>query len=132
MTTIFPIIYTTLTLISFHLILLSGELSCYKNRQEYRTDPINRFKDKRPIDLEEYLVHASGGMGMDETTSVTASTTTSSGLPAFQITLKPKWDDHNRHFNLRCDTEEQLGEWLEAMKKTNPKSFLSPDAADNV
>jgi hypothetical protein len=120
-----------------HLFLFSppqGDLSCYRNRQDFRTDPLVLYKDKRPIDLDEYIVVTSGGMhntinggaaggGVNnDTNSVTTSNTTKN-LPAFQITLKPKWDVSNRQWNLRCDTEEILNNWLIVMRQVSPQSF---------
>jgi hypothetical protein len=105
-----------------------GQIFNYKSRQDYREDPASRVKG-RPIDLEEYLVEVTGGWGLslNDTASV-SMTGTAGSLPAFQITLKPREDESFRQWMLRCDTEEVLAQWLQAMSLVSPQSFPSQGA----
>eukprot|EP01034_Spumella_vulgaris_P026087 gene26087-32617_t len=107
-----------------------GQISSYKNRQDYREDPTARIQG-RPIDLDEYFVAGNGGAVLDDSATVSTTATNSTVLPAFQIHLKPREDDSFRQWLLRCDTEEVLTEWLQAMSLVSPSSFPQR-GGDNV
>ena len=103
-----------------------GQISYYKNRQEFREDPKARIKG-RPIELEEYLVAVQNTLSAGDTftivSGVSASSATGAGL-LFQITPVPK-EENLRHWIFKCDTEEMLNIWLEKMKAVSPTSFSS-------
>ncbi len=116
----------------YFVLLHNGYLFYYKTRQEFRDDPKNSLKE-RPLELSEFkikVIENANNTVEDDKVSVYSSTS-SSGRPfggtdevkmVFQIDLLPI-DRLSRRWSLRCDTEEELEMWVEAMKEASPQCF---------
>lgn len=123
-----------------------GQLQSYKSRQEYRAGEPSSLKE-RPLELEDYWIYFDANIpsaedSWDETKSVvsTATTATSSTKPTtaatstpremFRMTLVSKDTDVSRKFIFRCDTEEELEMWFDAIEQLLPENIATSNNAD--
>lgn len=122
-----------------------GQLIAYKSRQEFRAKEPSSLKE-RPLDLEAFWIYFDANVPnedfADETRSVVSSATgvTTSGKTVatttgnssnnremFRMTLISKEADVSRKFLYRCDTEEELEMWYEAVEQLLPHCLATPD-----
>jgi heme/copper-type cytochrome/quinol oxidase subunit 4 len=114
------------------------QLIAYKSRQEFRANEPSSLKE-RPLELEDYWIYFDTNIPMedlDDTRSVVSSTTTSSKVATgttstpremFRMTLISKDADVSRKFIYRCDTEEELEMWFDAVEKLLPQCIATSD-----
>jgi hypothetical protein len=122
----------------YFVLLQNGYLFYYKTRQEYREDPKNSLKE-RPLELAEFKVvviqNAKNPLDDDQMSVYSSEGTKSLAKNSeikmvFQIDLLPI-DHLSRRWSLRCDTEEELEMWVEALKEACPQCFENLETVAN-
>eukprot|EP01031_Cornospumella_fuschlensis_P024991 gene24991-30190_t len=125
------------------LLYANAHMFFYESRQVYRHDP-RKLIYKRPLIVLDYLVtvfnseeEGGGGMGgreasMDYAESVVSASAAGDKLGnrkprgKFEITLTPRDNEGETvryPWVFRCDTEEELSIWVEALSTVSPSSF---------
>jgi hypothetical protein len=123
-----------------YCILQNGFLFSYKTRQEYRDDPKKSLKE-RPLELQDFKIIMFNQNAKypspkdDDQKSVASSMSFLAGKSSevkmvFQINLLPM-DQLSSRWSFRCDTEEELENWTEALKQACPYCFENVESVVN-
>jgi hypothetical protein len=123
----------------YYVINGRKQLVAYKSRQEFRANEPSSLKE-RPLELGDYWIYFDTNIpteDLDDTRSVVSSSTTASSKIAtvttsapremFRMTLISKDADVSRKFIYRCDTEEELEMWFDAVEKLLPQCIATSD-----
>jgi hypothetical protein len=117
----------------YFVLFTNGFLYYYKSRQEFKQDPKRYLK--RPLEMVDFKVLVTNSVSAvgveDDKTSVKSGRTAMSGKGnggsggikvVCQLDLFPR-DNSTTHWSLRCDTEEELLSWEDALRDVSPTSF---------
>lgn len=122
----------------YFVLNAAGEMYYYKSRMAFKEDAVaNRLKE-RPIDVKEHWVKvedcsgsgsaAGGARGVAAVGNNNEGGTAAGASGAkFEILLESKDGAEFRVWHLRCDTEEELALWLEALKRVCPDNMTGTD-----
>lgn len=120
----------------YYTLTAKGTLTAFKSRQEFRSGDGSSLRE-RPLDLEDYWIYFDANVPglsaeeLDDSRTVVSATTTATGTAGaskrefFRMTLLSKDAEVSRKFVFRCDTEEELSMWSEAVCLSVPQSIAA-------